>query len=72
MKVKNISKVQQDFTVGQKDGQPVVKTLKPGETGDIDLKPDHPVIVGRLHTGAIIDVNAVKKTAPKPATEPTA
>jgi hypothetical protein len=73
MKVKNVSKVNLDFTVGIKDGEPIVKTLKPGETGDIELKTDHPVMAGRLHAGAIVDVNASgKKAPPKPAAEPTA
>ena len=54
------------FVTGVKDGEPVVESLRPGETRDIALRENDPIVEGYRLSGAI----TVEGHKPKKSREP--
>lgn len=55
------------FVTGVKDGEPVVVEVLPGETKNVDVKPDDVVVQARVHAQAI--TVGTTKAVRRPPTE---
>lgn len=51
--ITNTSKVNQDFVVGGTQDSPEIKTLRPGETDDLNVHPDDPHFKARVAAGEL-------------------
>ena len=52
-KITNLTRDTMNFVTGVKDGAALTESLKPGETGDINVDPADAQLQGRLLSGAI-------------------
>ncbi len=68
MQIRNKSKNELSFAVGQKDGEPVIDSVKAGETKNIDVKPTSVVLQARVHAGLVevINTKSLAPSRPKP------
>lgn len=71
-KITNHTRQTLDFVVvgKPKDGVPPTKSIGPGETVDIDVRDNDPVLLGRIAAGAVTLSTAARST--KQSAEPTA
>ena len=69
--IKNLSAASLPFVVGGTPDNPTVEFLKPGETKNLAIKEDSPILVGLAHAGSIA-VGKDAKSTPAPAAGETA
>ena len=71
MRITNRTRQTLDFIVAgaPKDGVPPTGSIEPGETKDLDVRADDPVLAGRMLAGAV-SVEAARSV--KPASAPSA
>jgi len=54
------------FVVGQKDGEPVVEDLRPGETRSFEVGDDNKAMQAHLAVGSIVQVKGRQAAAAAP------